>query len=216
MTEEERIIVANMRSMGLGSRKISNFTGLSENTLKSFIRKFDKEPDYAASFQKIDLTEILPGIEKLVPSANKQQNPSLANENILHAEKQSISKRDIWQGLQKHQIVKKSCSWHSLMPIGESLRMCLQCGCPVIQIPGRKEKRFCSERCRKKYWSLHPELSKSKSISKKTCPTCGREFFFHGSVGRKYCSRKCYLDDRYGKDRIPEAIGAQFFLGDMP
>ena len=30
---------------------------------------------------------------------------------------------------------------------------CRWCGVPVIQSPGRKQKRFCSDRCRITYWN---------------------------------------------------------------
>lgn len=30
---------------------------------------------------------------------------------------------------------------------------CLQCGMAVKQTPGRKRKKFCSDRCRSQYWN---------------------------------------------------------------
>lgn len=30
---------------------------------------------------------------------------------------------------------------------------CLWCGVPVVQSEGRKQKKFCSDRCRMRYWN---------------------------------------------------------------
>ena len=32
---------------------------------------------------------------------------------------------------------------------------CRQCGAPLSQIPGHKEKKFCSTSCRMKWWGSH-------------------------------------------------------------
>lgn len=38
---------------------------------------------------------------------------------------------------------------------------CPQCGKPVMQAEGRKEKKFCSDQCRSRWWNSHPsEINK--------------------------------------------------------
>ena len=38
---------------------------------------------------------------------------------------------------------------------GDGGHFCLNCGVPVSQTPGRKEKKFCSDVCRNKWWNSH-------------------------------------------------------------
>ena len=34
---------------------------------------------------------------------------------------------------------------------------CMECGKDITQVPGRKEKKFCSDECRHKWWNARPE-----------------------------------------------------------
>ena len=69
---------------------------------------------------------------------------------------------------------------------------CLNCGTPLLQKPGKKEKKFCSDRCRMAWWNAHPERVNRKAFYAATCAHCGREFKAYGNRGRKYCSRLCF------------------------
>jgi hypothetical protein len=53
---------------------------------------------------------------------------------------------------------------------------CLCCGIPVAQVSGRKEKKFCSDRCRNKWWNSHLEQVKRKANYQYVCPYCKRPF----------------------------------------
>ena len=75
---------------------------------------------------------------------------------------------------------------------------CLCCGKPVVQYPGRKEKKFCSDSCRNRWWNTHLHLVKRKAMYDFVCPTCGRSFSAYGNRNRKYCSHECYIEDRFG------------------
>ncbi|MBP3805233.1 MAG: RNA polymerase subunit sigma-70 [Oribacterium sp.] len=77
-------------------------------------------------------------------------------------------------------------------------KVCLQCGNPVGQIPGRKEKKFCSDKCRMAWWNAHPELVQRKNAREMICPNCGKHFTVFGNVKRKYCSHECYVTYRFG------------------
>lgn len=77
-------------------------------------------------------------------------------------------------------------------------RLCPNCGKPVIQIQGRKEKKFCSNVCRTHWWNSHLELVKRKALYEYTCPTCGTAFTAYGNRHRKYCCHECYIADRFG------------------
>ena len=41
---------------------------------------------------------------------------------------------------------------------------CLCCGLPVTQNKGRKEKKFCSDKCRNTWWNAHLDLVSRKTF----------------------------------------------------
>lgn len=75
---------------------------------------------------------------------------------------------------------------------------CEHCGKPVQQNPGRKQKRFCSDKCRNLWWNSHMDLVKKKANYECTCVCCGNQFTSYGNKERKYCSHSCYIEDRFG------------------
>ncbi len=48
--------------------------------------------------------------------------------------------------------------------------LCLYCGKPVKQNPGCKEKKFCSDVCRMKWWHDHVERMNRKATYELVCP----------------------------------------------
>ena len=77
-----------------------------------------------------------------------------------------------------------------------SVYFCPQCGKHVKQRT-RHKKRFCSDRCRMKYWNSRPDLIRRMAYYTITCQNCGAEFRCYGNAHRKFCSRACY--DAYRK-----------------
>lgn len=75
---------------------------------------------------------------------------------------------------------------------------CEHCGVPVKQNPGRKKKRFCSDKCRNLWWNSHIDLVQKKANYECTCIRCGKKFTSYGNKERKYCSHSCYIEDRFG------------------
>ena len=105
--------------------------------------------------------------------------------------------------------VKTYCRRTGLAPAAEvapsaqalenrAYRICPYCGKPVVQTPGRKEKKFCSDICRNRWWNSHMDLVARKAMYEYTCPTCGNTFSAYGNRKRKYCSHDCYIADRFG------------------
>lgn len=76
--------------------------------------------------------------------------------------------------------------------------VCVSCGAPITQMPGKKEKKFCSDRCRNQWWNAHLDLVDRRANYEFVCLTCGKKFTAYGNAHRKYCSRDCYIDDRFG------------------
>lgn len=79
---------------------------------------------------------------------------------------------------------------------------CLQCGIEVAQSAGRKEKKFCSDRCRRNWWNAHPDKLNRQKMHRYQCLCCGREFEVYGNSGRKYCSHDCYIAARFKEGTV--------------
>lgn len=101
--------------------------------------------------------------------------------------------------------IKTYCRRHGLggvvatsAPIDEAGHFCLCCGKPVQQTPGRKEKKFCSDSCRNKWWNSHLDKVERKANYEFVCPHCKKPFTAYGNKNRKYCSHECYIADRFG------------------
>ena len=94
-------------------------------------------------------------------------------------------------------------------PVDETpgFKKCVNCGRPVLQTPGRKEKRFCNDTCRTKWWNSHLHLVKRKAFYNFICPACGKPFTAYGARDRKYCSQNCYIATRYGGKNETESKG---------
>ncbi len=85
----------------------------------------------------------------------------------------------------------------ALSPDGDKC-ICPYCGAEVEQNPGRKAKKFCSDKCRNKWWNSHLDQVKWKAHYKFVCACCKNPFTAYGNAGRKYCSRACYIRGRFG------------------
>ena len=81
-------------------------------------------------------------------------------------------------------------------PVTESRSVCLNCGKPVEQNPGRKEKKFCSDKCRMTWWNSHQDQVNKQAYYTLNCQYCGKEFASYGNKNRKYCYRECYAAAR--------------------
>lgn len=81
---------------------------------------------------------------------------------------------------------------------GAGEHRCLCCGAPVAQSPGRKEKKFCCDKCRNKWWNAHLDKVDRRAIREVACAGCGKIFSVYGQAARKYCSHDCYIRHRFG------------------
>lgn len=79
--------------------------------------------------------------------------------------------------------------------------MCPCCGAQLIQTPGKKPKKFCSDACRMKWWAQHPEQM-DRTLYTITCTQCGRSFET-ANPKRKFCGRACYADNRRKDAQLP-------------
>lgn len=86
----------------------------------------------------------------------------------------------------------------TVIPDDRERHFCLNCGTEVLQNPGRKQKKFCSDKCRNKWWNSHLNEVSRKAVYEFICPYCKKSFTAYGNKNRKYCSHACYIADRFG------------------
>lgn len=117
-------------------------------------------------------------------------------EEITHLRMQGMTYEQVSKQLHLSvNTVKSYCQRNQLggrKQIVSEKYFCKQCGAKVKQIPRRKLKKFCSDKCRMKWWNGHPEKLHRKSGQSIVCPICENVFFAYVSANRKYCSRECY------------------------
>lgn len=101
--------------------------------------------------------------------------------------------------------IKTYCRRHGLggvvatpAPIDGEVHHCLCCGKKVVQPGGRKEKKFCSDKCRNKWLNSNLDKVNRKANYEFICSHCKKPFSAYGNKNRKYCSHACYIEDRFG------------------
>lgn len=80
-------------------------------------------------------------------------------------------------------------------------KVCLCCYEKMEQPKTGRQKKFCSDKCRREWWKKHNELINRKETAeyKLKCAYCGKDFISYGNKNRKYCSHYCYIHDRFWK-----------------
>jgi rRNA maturation endonuclease Nob1 len=71
--------------------------------------------------------------------------------------------------------------------------LCAQCK-KRLEKDAPKKKRFCSEKCRIKWWAEHPEQLSNAREHQYKCPFCGKVFYSYKPA--KFCSLTCYHRSR--------------------
>ena len=78
----------------------------------------------------------------------------------------------------------------------DEMETCPNCGKALEQAKRGRPKKFCSDKCRLKWWNYN--FSSHSFGMKITCAGCGRSFMSSPSAKRKYCSHECYIKTRFG------------------
>lgn len=107
--------------------------------------------------------------------------------------------------------VRNYCKGHGLMGYGAAVRInikeqiaaqvaCQCCGKLLVQSGKGRKRKFCSEKCRREWWSAHQDAiqRKATAIYDGVCAYCGKSFTAYGNQHRKYCSHSCYIRARFG------------------
>ncbi len=77
---------------------------------------------------------------------------------------------------------------------------CRNCGIPIDQPSGKKQRKFCSDICRVSWWNSHPEKVNRRANYLKVCAYCCKLFTSYGNINRIYCCHACYIGSRFRKD----------------
>ena len=82
--------------------------------------------------------------------------------------------------------------------------ICKNCGTVMTAAPGKRNKLFCSDKCRYQWWHLH--RGNSLNAEERTCLFCGK--IFRTNRIQKYCCHDCYIRGRFYKqhDTQPSAV----------
>jgi hypothetical protein len=87
--------------------------------------------------------------------------------------------------------VKSFCRRNGIGTAKEKFEVCPECDVSLIHLPHKRQKRFCSDKCRMTWWANHPEALTQRAVYHFVCQFCGSEFSAYGNAHRKYCSRSC-------------------------
>ena len=123
---------------------------------------------------------------------NELRNQGLGYKAI--AKKLSISENTVKSYCRRHKVgIKLPISNFS----SEKLHFCKCCGAAIEQRKGVKPRKFCSDSCRKQYWTEHQGEINRKSAIEQVCPVCGKAFSDYANHSRKFCSHNCYIRSRF-------------------
>ena len=76
--------------------------------------------------------------------------------------------------------------------------VCKNCKIPLDK--RSSNKKFCSDLCRYKWWRKNAEGNR-KCVKINVCKNCNKKFKSYDNKERKYCSHKCYIEDRFKKQK---------------
>ena len=78
----------------------------------------------------------------------------------------------------------------------KQIMRCAQCNKVMTDSNNRPSKRFCSNRCRSKWWYVHRDQLSTLHEHSHNCVVCGRQFFSFKAAS--FCSRSCYYESKRG------------------
>lgn len=103
--------------------------------------------------------------------------------------------------------VRNYCKSHTLDGYAAEVKKvadshCRNCGAAIEQPVSGRHRIFCSDKCRREWWSINQNVINRKPTAfyNLTCKYCGKAFLSYGNKGRKYCCHNCYIHDRFWKE----------------
>lgn len=233
MTPEQKTAILQLRSEGLGYKKIAEKLQLKDNTVKSFLRRNMSVCSNTSVCSNMSVSgnantapvpaRIIPTVQESTPLEPPAQEP-------IPLEPSSPESTPPEPPAQKPPVCDSApvkpfflrAMKYTPLPVEDTcaspkprytqkkdqssrLTPCRNCKTPVLQTSGRKEKKYCSDACRIQWWNRNKYKIPRKTVHAFRCSTCGREFFSYGNTKRKYCSRDCYFSGRFhGGEKIAQ------------
>ena len=76
---------------------------------------------------------------------------------------------------------------------------CQQCGILLSRNRDGRQRIFCSDQCRYKWWNTNGKTLPRPSgcCDEIKCACCGKTFLDYRNKKRRYCSHECYIRDRF-------------------
>lgn len=122
-------------------------------------------------FPPVDSERFPLGLEDdLMTNEQREKITSLRHQGYGYtavANSVGLSKDSVKAYCRSHGLAGEKAKSHSLAEVPTQL--CLNCGKALIQLPGRKQKKFCCPECRISWWNAHPEAVKQKAVYTFTC-----------------------------------------------
>ncbi|MBQ8962593.1 MAG: sigma-70 family RNA polymerase sigma factor [Clostridia bacterium] len=182
MTSTEKALIEQYHRQGMGHTEIAARLNLSVNTVKSYWRR--KKGDLRAGAVEPVSTESEHIISAVDPAIDTQAIGVLANTaaNSITVPTDSPTVPDSATAPKLHR--KKEAP-------GTFTIICKQCGATASTT--RRDKEFCSGKCRRQWWYSHK--GDSINATDHECPICGQHF----RTPRKqtYCCHGCYIRGRF-------------------
>lgn len=69
---------------------------------------------------------------------------------------------------------------------------CQNCGIAIKLLPKRRQKKFCSDSCRMKWWNSNLDNVNKKAFYILECKNCKKILKIYGNKERKFCCVNCY------------------------
>ena len=119
----------------------------------------------------------------------------IQEEKIISLRKKGCEMVDIADSLGiSRNTVKSICRQEGLLDV---TKLCEYCKTPLVVFPGTKEKKFCSDKCRMKFWNSGLGTPNCDGMEDCVCLNCGKAFKAYPKRKRKYCSHECYVEARF-------------------
>ena len=122
----------------------------------------------------------------------KQKNKLMKFKNEGRSYKEMASALSVSEGTVKSFFSRKKIKDEEIYVV------CKNCKIPLDK--RSSNKKFCSDLCRYKWWRKNAEGNR-KCVKINVCKNCNKKFKSYDNKERKYCSHKCYIEDRFKKQK---------------
>lgn len=136
---------------------------------------------------------------------------TMQEEQIRLLREQGVGYRNIGNIVHlSRDVVRNYCRTHNLNGYHDAVKknmlrmiadrnVCTYCGAPIKQKKTGRPKKFCSDKCRLRWWQQNRDQMKKNpdAMYEFHCNYCGKPFTAYGNKKRLYCCHDCYVRDRF-------------------